>query len=142
MSYSSSHSHSSAVNMEGDDEIWVEMNWKEVRVCQCGIQRPMKTSWTRTNPERRFWSCPRVKKDMCLFFEWRDPPFSHRFKAVILHLMDYSAVDKKEDREFDFHEGTITVEFEELKKLLHRVESLVKLLSKQCCYYVFNSFFS
>ena len=72
-----------------------------------------------------------MKKDKCLFFEWKDPPFSHRFKVVILHLMDYSAVDNKEDREFDFHEGAITVEFEELKKQLYIVESLVKLLSKR-----------
>ena len=44
----------------------------------------------------------RVKKDKCLFFEWKDPPFSHRSRAVILHLMDYSTIDKKEGMELVF----------------------------------------
>ncbi|KAL3619908.1 hypothetical protein CASFOL_034820 [Castilleja foliolosa] len=30
----------------------------EKHFCRCGHQLPLKTSWTKSNPGRRYWACP------------------------------------------------------------------------------------
>ncbi|KAL3634038.1 hypothetical protein CASFOL_021092 [Castilleja foliolosa] len=30
----------------------------EKHFCRCGIELPLKTSWTKNNPGIRYWTCP------------------------------------------------------------------------------------
>ncbi|GKV18016.1 hypothetical protein SLEP1_g28448 [Rubroshorea leprosula] len=64
------------------------------RHCKCGLKSLRYTSWTETNPERRFYGCPNFgKKDSngdllktYNFIEWHDEPMSSRAIDVILEL--------------------------------------------------------
>ncbi|VFQ59855.1 unnamed protein product [Cuscuta campestris] len=47
-----------------------------------------KTSWTDSNPRRRFVGCPNYgTPKFCQFMEWRDPEVHPRYRDVILGLM-------------------------------------------------------
>ncbi|PWA37223.1 zinc finger, GRF-type [Artemisia annua] len=54
--------------------------------CFCGNQAVMRTSWTHTNPGRRFWSCAQIVTN-CGFFLWFDPPMCARARAIIPGLL-------------------------------------------------------
>ncbi|KAK3406212.1 hypothetical protein EUGRSUZ_K02370 [Eucalyptus grandis] len=57
--------------------------------CFCGFPSPRRTSWTRTNPGRRFYGCARYREgSKCKYFKWVDAKFSHRATEVILDLLD------------------------------------------------------
>jgi hypothetical protein len=44
-----------------------------MRTCYCGLTSYMKTSWTETNPGRRYYGCPKFRVGThCKFFEWVD----------------------------------------------------------------------
>ncbi|KAL1824550.1 hypothetical protein ACET3Z_011328 [Daucus carota] len=61
-------------------------NW-EGRLCFCGKQARVYTSWTLKNPGRRFYTCSTPKEIQgCHFFEWIDEGFSGRAFDVITHL--------------------------------------------------------
>ncbi|KAL3635198.1 hypothetical protein CASFOL_019745 [Castilleja foliolosa] len=30
----------------------------QIHFCRCGNELPLKTSWTKSNPGRRYWACP------------------------------------------------------------------------------------
>ncbi|KAL4585615.1 hypothetical protein LXL04_010238 [Taraxacum kok-saghyz] len=51
--------------------------------CYCGRVAIVRTSWTDTNPGRRFHCCPK-QVSRCAFFAWLDPPMCARY-AMIIH---------------------------------------------------------
>ncbi|XP_012829795.1 PREDICTED: uncharacterized protein At4g04775-like [Erythranthe guttata] len=60
----------------------------EVFYCKCGDEMPLLTSWTPSNPGRRFRACPnyeRVKN--CDVFKWHDPEMCARSKNIIPGLI-------------------------------------------------------
>ncbi|XP_050226472.1 uncharacterized protein LOC126676335 [Mercurialis annua] len=69
--------------------------------CDCNQPAVLRTSWTETNPGRRFFGCYAYQSvDGCDFFYWLDPPLSHNAKAVKLGLLrklekDADAKNKK-----------------------------------------------
>ncbi|PWA34818.1 zinc finger, GRF-type [Artemisia annua] len=54
--------------------------------CFCGNEAVLRTSWTNTNPGRRFWSCSQSVPN-CGFFLWFDPPMCVRSRAIIPGLL-------------------------------------------------------
>ncbi|KAL0345332.1 UNVERIFIED_CONTAM: hypothetical protein Sradi_4364500 [Sesamum radiatum] len=70
-----------------------------VRICTCGKDVVLRTSWTSINPGRRFRGCPgeevRLGHHLSVFqghycgtFQWVDPPMCHRAKEVISGLLN------------------------------------------------------
>ncbi|WMV26942.1 hypothetical protein MTR67_020327 [Solanum verrucosum] len=45
---------------------------KAVVQCKHGVLLHMQTSWSKSNPGRRFWSYPYYGSKNCKFFRWRD----------------------------------------------------------------------
>lgn len=41
-------------------------------LCGCGEPTPIRVSWTKENPSRRFAGCKNYKVNPCGFFEWVD----------------------------------------------------------------------
>ncbi|XP_057426249.1 uncharacterized protein LOC130719652 [Lotus japonicus] len=69
-----------------------------VKVCGCGVEAPLLTSWTGDNPERRFYGCGLFKvhgRRLCSFFEWYDDVGNAREKKVIALLSRKNAEMKK-----------------------------------------------
>ncbi|KAK1382317.1 GRF-type domain-containing protein [Heracleum sosnowskyi] len=61
-------------------------NWDH-KHCLCGRIARVNTSWTLTNPGRRFYTCSTAKDVQgCQFFQWVDEGFSGRAFDVITHL--------------------------------------------------------
>ena len=57
-------------------------------VCACGRRAFVYTSWTDSNPGRRFWGCTNYRGDLnCGFFRWLDPPICARSKQIIPGLL-------------------------------------------------------
>ncbi|XP_065872234.1 uncharacterized protein [Euphorbia lathyris] len=72
-------SSSSAQNVQNFGGGWI---------CHCGIQAPLSTSWSDSNPGRRYFNCKNFgTRKACKFFEWMDPPMNEREKSVILGLL-------------------------------------------------------
>ncbi|XP_062089068.1 uncharacterized protein LOC133795630 [Humulus lupulus] len=67
-------SHSSnSINSRRCEEI---LEWSGPS-CDCGFEAVQRTSWTIDNAGRRFYGCPRYKRnvnDGCGFLRWIDPP--------------------------------------------------------------------
>ncbi|XP_058194354.1 uncharacterized protein LOC131311052 [Rhododendron vialii] len=60
----------------------------EGQFCYCGKVGKTTTSWTDSNPGRRFIGCERYGKDgACGFFVWVDPPMCARSRVVIPGLL-------------------------------------------------------
>ncbi|KAG6478655.1 hypothetical protein ZIOFF_062099 [Zingiber officinale] len=55
-------------------------------LCYCGLRATLQTSWTESNPGRRFFSCPKYRQRGCDFFLWHDPESSERSKTIINEL--------------------------------------------------------
>lgn len=63
--------------------------------CHCGLPVKQFTSWTETNPGRRFYRCPRPQGHVqCQYFAWIDSPIYGRGRDVIINL-------RKEKRELE-----------------------------------------
>ncbi|KAM3357776.1 hypothetical protein P3S68_020707 [Capsicum galapagoense] len=62
---------------------------KQVIHCNHGILLHLKTSWTSSNPGRRYWACPYYGGPRsCDFWRWRDSEdIDPRFKYVISKLI-------------------------------------------------------
>ncbi|KAL0367474.1 UNVERIFIED_CONTAM: hypothetical protein Sradi_3637500 [Sesamum radiatum] len=54
-----------------------------LRICTCGKEVVVHTSWTTTNPGRRFRGCPGNKGQYCRSFQWVDPPMCCCSKEII-----------------------------------------------------------
>nr|GLL16901.1 uncharacterized protein LOC109178688 [Ipomoea trifida] len=39
-------------------------DFTEIRLCECGNELVIKTSWTDRNPDRRFWKCSESLKEL------------------------------------------------------------------------------
>ncbi|KAL5577050.1 hypothetical protein UlMin_018749 [Ulmus minor] len=60
----------------------------DVPNCFCGRNLRCFTSWTDSNPGRRFLGCPNFRGEVkCGFFRWYDPPICARSKMVIPGLL-------------------------------------------------------
>ncbi|CAL8100542.1 unnamed protein product [Prunus armeniaca] len=58
--------------------------------CHCGKLARMQTSWTSSNPGRRFLVCPKSKgrgEKGCRFFQWFDAEMCERSKSLIPGLL-------------------------------------------------------
>ncbi|KAM0046911.1 putative DNA topoisomerase transcription factor GRF family [Helianthus debilis subsp. tardiflorus] len=53
-------------------------------ICDCGSGTILLTSWTRSNPGRRFYSCV---GGTCGFVTWADPPICARASQIIPGLL-------------------------------------------------------
>ncbi|KAK4422769.1 hypothetical protein Salat_1859400 [Sesamum alatum] len=58
-----------------------------VRICKCGHDLVVRTSWTNSNPGRRFQSCSGDAGNQYGVFEWIDPPRCRRSIDVIPGLL-------------------------------------------------------
>ncbi|KDP35838.1 hypothetical protein JCGZ_10319 [Jatropha curcas] len=59
-----------------------------VTLCRCGQEAVLKTSWTETNPSRRFLGCINYGTPAyCHFLEWIDLVVHHRSRHVIIRLL-------------------------------------------------------
>ncbi|KAL0309138.1 UNVERIFIED_CONTAM: hypothetical protein Sradi_5856100 [Sesamum radiatum] len=58
-----------------------------IRICTCGREVAVRTSWTSTNPGRRFRGCPSIEGKYCGSFQWVDPPMCRRSREVIPGLL-------------------------------------------------------
>ncbi|KAL0433434.1 UNVERIFIED_CONTAM: hypothetical protein Slati_2677700 [Sesamum latifolium] len=56
-------------------------------VCRCGYYVVTRTSWTTSNPGRRFRGCLESNGNYCRTFEWIDPPMCIRSLVVIPGLL-------------------------------------------------------
>ncbi|KAG6468846.1 hypothetical protein ZIOFF_073539 [Zingiber officinale] len=68
----------------------------------CGLRATLQTSWTESNPGRRFFSCSKYRQRGCGFFLWHDPELSERSKTII--------------NELKMHNKKLKLEINELKK--------------------------
>ncbi|KAM7511120.1 hypothetical protein LguiB_009995 [Lonicera macranthoides] len=60
----------------------------DARTCFCGYPSILKTSWTDSNPGRRFLGCSRFgSQHGCGFFLWIDPPMCARSLQIISGLL-------------------------------------------------------
>ncbi|KAK6121613.1 hypothetical protein DH2020_044640 [Rehmannia glutinosa] len=56
--------------------------------CCCGLNASLKTSWTKANPGRKFWSCPKFGQDgYCGHFKWAEEELCQRAKQIIPGLL-------------------------------------------------------
>ncbi|KAK6152273.1 hypothetical protein DH2020_014908 [Rehmannia glutinosa] len=56
--------------------------------CYCGYELRIHTSWTKSNPGRRFISCPERGVNKCGFFKWIDDDNCDRSRNIISGLLD------------------------------------------------------
>ncbi|VFQ92353.1 unnamed protein product [Cuscuta campestris] len=75
--------------------------WFEVPTCRCGKDMKMLTSWTKSNPGIRFWTCAGNVGEgtrKCKSWDWIDPEICDRAKKIIPGLLD--KINEK-DREME-----------------------------------------
>ncbi|RAL52227.1 hypothetical protein DM860_016076 [Cuscuta australis] len=65
---------------------------------RCGKDMKMLTSWTKSNPGRRFWTCAGNGTRKCKSWDWIDPEICDRAKKIIPGLLD--KINEK-DREME-----------------------------------------
>ncbi|CAL8998819.1 unnamed protein product [Prunus brigantina] len=63
------------------------MEGRQRKHCHCGKLCRVQTSWTDSNPGRRFLVCPLGRNRGCCFFEWFDPEMCSRSKDIIPGLL-------------------------------------------------------
>ncbi|ONH90774.1 hypothetical protein PRUPE_8G073400 [Prunus persica] len=62
------------------------MEGRQRKHCHCGKLCRVQTSWTDSNPGRRFLVCPLGRNIGCCFFEWFDPEMCSCSKDIIPEL--------------------------------------------------------
>ncbi|CAN1158031.1 hypothetical protein LINPERHAP2_LOCUS21905 [Linum perenne] len=56
--------------------------------CGCGQMAVIRTSWTESNPGRRFFGCGRYGRvGACKFFHWADPELDEHVKHIVVGLL-------------------------------------------------------
>ncbi|PON84759.1 hypothetical protein TorRG33x02_194630 [Trema orientale] len=66
-------------------------NVGERQICHNGRPSQRFTSWTKNNPERRFYGCENYNRNGnggCRVFSWCDPPICDRAKVLIPGLLN------------------------------------------------------
>ncbi|KAK4421579.1 hypothetical protein Salat_2108500 [Sesamum alatum] len=92
-SQSRSTGHSYTDNIDVDDSGCV-------RICKCGHDLAISTSWTNSNPGRCFRGCHGDAGMYCGVFEWVDPPMYRRSKDVIPGLLNQLNNQEKQLKEY------------------------------------------
>ncbi|KAK4428756.1 hypothetical protein Salat_1175500 [Sesamum alatum] len=76
-----------------------------MRICSCGCEIVVRTSWTTTNPGRRVRACSGNQDTHCGAFQWVDPLMCRRSKKVIPGLLNrlnqYDAAIKRAKERLD-----------------------------------------
>ncbi|KAM0004938.1 putative transcription factor GRF family [Helianthus debilis subsp. tardiflorus] len=70
----------------GGVEIFTSVGAEVEVVCACGSTTIIRTSWTATNPGRRFHCCAREGSN-CGFVSWAEPPLCARATEIIPGLL-------------------------------------------------------
>ncbi|KAL0409593.1 UNVERIFIED_CONTAM: hypothetical protein Sradi_1893700 [Sesamum radiatum] len=81
-----------------------------LRICTCGREVVVQTSWMSNNPGRRFRGCPGIEGKYCRTFQWVDPPMCRRSKELIPGLL---------------------IHLNQLETAVKRAKQLVEVQSKQ-----------
>ncbi|XP_012841561.1 PREDICTED: uncharacterized protein LOC105961843 [Erythranthe guttata] len=105
---SSSHRRSGSNNFSG-----VKLHREMPRYCDCGYMVAVQTSWTATNPGRRFVACPERGVSGCRFFNWCDPEMCDRSKQIIPGLL----------KRINYLEAQVPLEVSALVKKISELES-------------------
>ncbi|GFP80426.1 hypothetical protein PHJA_000186000 [Phtheirospermum japonicum] len=89
---------SHATNSGSDRFSWNNDYSHERYFCHCDGEKTLnlKTSWTKRNPGRRYWACPKYGTNgYCGIFIWLDGEMCERSKQIIPGLL--KKIDKFED---------------------------------------------
>ncbi|KAM7462769.1 hypothetical protein LguiA_030890 [Lonicera macranthoides] len=66
--------------------------------CHCGYPAPIRVSWTKENPRRRFAGCRNFKVRPCNFFKWINDDDLKTYKAIMYELhCKYKDLQRKHD---------------------------------------------
>ncbi|CAI8601104.1 unnamed protein product [Vicia faba] len=80
-------------------------NHSVIHECHCGIDAPLMTAWTDSNPGRRFFGCGMYKVQgfkKCSNFVWLDEEMNPRAKEVIGNLLHNLNEEKQRVKESMF----------------------------------------
>ncbi|KAK4426474.1 hypothetical protein Salat_1416000 [Sesamum alatum] len=91
------HNNSPQFSVESTSGLIVHTE-NHLLLCECGTPAVMRTSWTPTNPGRRFRGCPGKSGHYCSTFEWVDEPGCEQCMTVIpglLRRLSRSTTDAK-----------------------------------------------
>ncbi|KAJ8560426.1 hypothetical protein K7X08_022286 [Anisodus acutangulus] len=58
------------------------------RRCNCGMIANQFTSTTPSNPERKFFKCPKPKRSSCGYWQWEDEEYSESFVGGLVSSLD------------------------------------------------------
>ncbi|XP_058773526.1 uncharacterized protein LOC131647679 [Vicia villosa] len=89
--------------------------------CYCGIDAPLMTSWTDSNPGRRFFGCGMYKIQgfkKCSNFVWLDEEMNPRAKEVISSLLQNLNEEKQRVKDSISKEEETRMKMKLLKKQL------------------------
>ncbi|KAM7469359.1 hypothetical protein LguiA_007542 [Lonicera macranthoides] len=66
--------------------------------CHCGYPAPIRVSWTKENPGRRFAGCRNYRARPCNFFKWIDDDDLKTYKEILYELhCKYKDLQRKHD---------------------------------------------
>ncbi|XP_057770681.1 uncharacterized protein LOC130990466 [Salvia miltiorrhiza] len=117
----------------------------EQRMCKCGLQAELKTSWTDNNPAMRFFHCSKDAKP-CSYFEFIDPkPTLMQRNYIVklrrerdaleaeLRIKKWECNELKESEEVAWDKaGRIIVENHEMEDELKILKEEMKRLKAKC----------
>ncbi|CAI8595996.1 unnamed protein product [Vicia faba] len=96
-------------------------NRSVIHECHCGIDAPLMTAWTDSNPGRRFFGCGMYKVQgfkKCSNFVWLDEEMNPRAKEVIGNLLHNLNEEKQRVKESMVKEEETRMKIKFLKKQL------------------------
>ncbi|KAK4435697.1 hypothetical protein Salat_0733200 [Sesamum alatum] len=111
-SQSRSTGNSFSYDMEPEDSACV-------RICKCGNDLTVRTSWTNSNPGRRFRGCSGDTGVYCGVFEWIDPPMCRRAKDVIPDLLN--RINNQDRLLKELRQKVVVLEARDGDKVLYRL---------------------
>ncbi|XP_058733936.1 uncharacterized protein LOC131605617 [Vicia villosa] len=89
--------------------------------CHCGLDAPLMTSWTDTNPGRRFYGCGMYKLQgfkKCSNFVWLDEEMNTGAKEVISSLIHNLEEEKQRAKNASMKEEEMRTKMKLMKKQL------------------------
>ncbi|KAK4415017.1 hypothetical protein Salat_2608800 [Sesamum alatum] len=109
-----------------------------MRICICGNETVVRTSWTNNNPGRRFRACAGYNGSYCGSFEWVDPPMCRRARDVIPGLLRCIKQYEIEEQHARAREGRLEASKRRFRMLLRLVlivwgSSLLVMALAVCC---------
>ncbi|KAK4394007.1 hypothetical protein Sango_1871500 [Sesamum angolense] len=94
-----------------------------VRTCLCDYEVVVRTSWTNSNPGRRFRGCPGDNGSYCGVFQWVDPPMCRQAKEIIPGLL--SRLNDQERQLNEYQQKDFKKEALEGKLITYRLMGIV-----------------